>query len=87
MLISNVHFILCNYEKSLSAAVRGLECVELVVSMEPDIIKAVKSTTRDLNNNKIRCLAKIQKRSAWEVRTENPILSAAERMQKQMDFK
>jgi len=59
MLISNVHFILGNYDKSLSAAVKGLKSVDLVVSMEPDIIKAMKSTTRDLNNNKIRCLAKI----------------------------
>ena len=87
MLISNVHFILENHIASLEAAVKGLECVDQVVSMEADIIKAMKATTRDLTNNKIRCLAKIQNRSAWDVRVENPILSAAERMQKQIDYK
>lgn len=59
MTISNVQFLLANYKGSLDAAVMGIECIDKIVSMDPEIIASMRNVTRDLNNNKIRSIAKI----------------------------
>ena len=59
MLKSNVHFILGNWKESVEASELGLASIDQVTSMEPDIIRAMKNTTRDLYNNRVRGLSKI----------------------------
>ena len=80
MLRSNVYFMLGEWEKSKQSAESGLAHVDKVMSMEPDILKAMKNTTRDLYNNRIRCIAKLTGKSTWDVREANPIMSQTERM-------
>lgn len=83
---SNTHFILGNWKESQAAAQAGLDSMDSIMSSDPAIIQAMKNTGRDLHNNKVRCISKLTGKPASQVRKENPLMSASERMQKAMEM-
>jgi hypothetical protein len=68
MLKSNVTFILGRFRESLEAAVKGLQSIAKVKSIDPTIMRTLANTKRDLNNIRIRCVSKLEGISAQKIR-------------------
>ena len=71
MLKANISFILGRYKESLEAASEGMQCITKVKSQEPTIMRSMVNTRRDLNNIRIRSVAKLEGVPAHKVRHQS----------------
>lgn len=67
-LKANANFILENWQTAIDAAKKGLECLGKVTTEEPEIVKSMKQTKRDLTNVRIRSEAKNTGKNAMNLR-------------------
>lgn len=61
--------------------------IDQITQTDPAIIKAIKQTSRDLHNIKIRSMSKLNGKPVAQIREEIPLVNAQDRMQKAMDMK
>jgi hypothetical protein len=67
-LKANVNFVLENWQTTMEAAKKGLECLNSVSSEDPEIVRSMRQTRRDLTNVRLRSEAKKTGKNAMNLR-------------------
>jgi hypothetical protein len=67
-LKANANFVLQNWQTSMDAAQKGLECLANVTTEDPEIVKSMRQTKRDLTNVRLRSEAKKTGKNAMNLR-------------------